>query len=179
MDPIEGMKEVLDLARELNRMDLYRKLVEVNQEVVTLAGQKVQLHQKVLALEEELRLRDELVWRDNAYWKKDEPSDGPYCPKCRDGNSKAVRMMDLGHVWRCPVCTTAVRKPGGDYGQHPDFPSPRLGTKPEPGSQGELYSPRCRARDAGGLRCEWTRGEPAPAGRLGCRPARSHAGCAG
>lgn len=57
----------------------------------------------------------EMKFQDNVYWKRSgDIKDGPYCPKCYDGDRKEVRLTEYvdDRFWRCPVCDTAVEKPG-------------------------------------------------------------------
>lgn len=60
--------------------------------------------------------REEMHYQYNVYWRQSGPGapEGPFCPKCRDGEGKTARMSDRPHddFWRCPVCDYTIEKPG-------------------------------------------------------------------
>ena len=59
---------------------------------------------------------EEMHHQYNVYWRQtgQGTGEGPFCPKCRDGERREARMSDQPHddFWRCPVCDYVVEKPG-------------------------------------------------------------------
>ena len=55
-------------------------------------------------------MSDEFKFQKGLYYRKD--GDGPFCPGCKDGNSKIVRLVKVPHKifimfkfrFECPVC---------------------------------------------------------------------------
>jgi hypothetical protein len=81
-----------------------------------LAEENARLRQELVALREWINVRTKMKHRDNAYWKETGPNqeEGPFCPKCLDGNDRPVRMAEESDDpwWRCPVCAYVIKRPG-------------------------------------------------------------------
>lgn len=90
---------------------------DVQVECAKLAEENAKLRQELLDLREQAKTRREMYYENNVYWRQtaDGKPDGPFCPKCLDGNHKAARMSDYSdwHTWTCPVCECSIQKPGG------------------------------------------------------------------
>jgi hypothetical protein len=85
------------------------------EENARLTHEVVGLRDRVATLEREKEQRAQMVFDKNVYWREGGTNrDGPYCPKCLDGNDKASRLADRSddHWWRCPVCGLSIEKPG-------------------------------------------------------------------
>lgn len=106
---LDTISAAIAVADELKNVDLKSKLADVKMACVDLAEQNVRLREERNDLREKLRLREEMVWDEkmNAYFRTN-PSgvrEGPFCPKCLDGDSKVARMASEYQDFRCPVCT--------------------------------------------------------------------------
>jgi hypothetical protein len=72
---------------------------------------------KIAQLEDELRearaalaVREQLLPRAGLYWRPpsgNAPEDGPFCPRCYDGNGKVVRLTYLDS--KTPYCVVCER----------------------------------------------------------------------
>jgi hypothetical protein len=125
MGVVDGAKAVADLARAYDKLDLYRKAVDLMAEVTELANQNSELQAEVRRLNELRTLRESLIFRMNTYWERgpaDEIGNGPYCTNCFDTKDRLVRI----HVWQgqygptaqCPACKLYVTAEW--HPEHPD-----------------------------------------------------------
>lgn len=112
----EAFKDLLAVADRLRDAELKQKLADVQLEGAKLAEENARLRQELIELREQVRTRQEMQHQDNVYWRQSGQGrrEGPFCPKCLDGEGKAARMSDRpdDHWWRCPVCGCIIKKPG-------------------------------------------------------------------
>jgi ribosomal protein L37AE/L43A len=114
----EAIKDLVTVADRLRDADLKHRLADVQLEYAKLAEENVRLRQELLDLREHAQTRQEMHYQDNVYWRRSgqDKVEGPFCPKCLDGQDKPARMSERSgdSFWRCPVCNTAIRKPGAE-----------------------------------------------------------------
>jgi hypothetical protein len=112
----EAIKDAVSVADRLRDAELKEKLAALRMEGAKLAEENAQLRQELLDCKAKAETRKNMEFRDNVYWRVREGGDpeGPFCPKCLDGDDRAARMEDRpeGKFWRCPVCGQSTRKPG-------------------------------------------------------------------
>jgi hypothetical protein len=114
----EALKDVLTLADRLKDAELKQRLADVQMEGAKLAEENARLRQELIDLRQQVDTRQQMEFRDNVYWRLSlqGKGEGPFCPKCLDGDGKAARMVDAPNHWECPVCDFTTRKPGSDPG---------------------------------------------------------------
>ena len=112
------MSEAMATAAEMKLIDWATKVVEAQ-------GEIIRLQQAISDKDMEIRNLREKVWQfqqlgdltynEGCYWEKKEDGwEGPFCPYCKDGNGKKVRMdfpqsyYSKGAVSQpqCPFCHT-------------------------------------------------------------------------
>lgn len=112
----EAIKDIATVADRLRDAELKHRLADVQMEGAKLAEENARLRQELLDLREQAKTRQEMHYRDNVYWRQlgGGKSEGPFCPKCLDGNGKTARMSDFADFqsWICPVCSCSIQKPG-------------------------------------------------------------------
>jgi len=95
MSIIDTLKETVGLMQKIDNIDLYRRMLELQTQVMALFEEN-------RSLKEQLATRAQLKFKKNAYWMND---DGPFCSRCWDAESKLVRLhQQEGCVPRCPSC---------------------------------------------------------------------------
>ena len=105
MSIITNAKEIADLVKKLGNIDLYRKIVELEGEIIELTGQNRLLIEKTRELEQALKIKEALVFAENVYWLGDEEGrDRPYCQRCYDVNKKLIRLQQWDDAWACFEC---------------------------------------------------------------------------
>ena len=114
----EAIKDAVTAAEKLRSAELKQKMADVQVECAKLAEENAHLRQELIGLREQAQTRQDMQYRDNVYWRQfpDGKQEGPFCPKCLDGDSKAARMSNRpgDSCWRCPVCNYFIQKQGPD-----------------------------------------------------------------
>jgi regulator of replication initiation timing len=112
----EALKDALTVADQLKNAELKQKLADVQVECAKLAEENARLRQELIELREQTQTRQEMEYHDNVYWRQlpGGKREGPFCPKCIDGDRKKARMSERrdDNFWRCPVCGCCIEKPG-------------------------------------------------------------------
>ena len=107
MGIVENMKEVADLVKKVGDIDLNRKIVSLEGEVLDLTREKRHLEVRVEELEKTLNLKKNLAFKEPLYWLEGDTT--PYCPGCWEDKRSAVHLTFLDDYsdatrWQCPVC---------------------------------------------------------------------------
>jgi hypothetical protein len=110
MGIIDNVKDVANLAREVGKMELYAKAVDLMAQVTELAQENFDLKQELLATKQNQKIEETLVFWADRYWRKiGEEIDGPFCSKCWDSSRKLIRLHRERRAFpTCPECTLAV-----------------------------------------------------------------------
>src|SRR3989442_1452410 len=127
---IATVRALANVAKEAGKIDLYQKVLDLQQvllEAITqnteLAAQNHQLAEQVRSLQAALAAKDSSqAWRfdGQVYWSGEpgQAANGPFCPKCKDDQNKHSRMSDRGNGFTCcVVCGTCVRNDKLPYPQ--------------------------------------------------------------
>ena len=104
-DPIATIKNISELIKKYNDLDLMKQIVDLQQEVFDLKMENLQLKEQIAKLSS----KEKMVRREpHGYYYKD-GEDVPHCPKCWEGEGRAVTLpksdkhgMYIGR--RCRVC---------------------------------------------------------------------------
>lgn len=110
MGIIENAREVASLAQQMANTELYRKIVDLEGEVVELAREKRELEDELEQVRASQAIIDTLVF-DSPFYRTEDGSQ-LYCARCIEADQKAihvtknpgVRMKRV--VWTCPECKT-------------------------------------------------------------------------
>ena len=108
MSLIENTKEIAELVKKLGNIDLYRKIVELEGEIIEISRQKLHLEQRVDELEKVTKLRAEMKFREPLYFREGDAT--PFCPTCFEKDEKPIHLVDYGTLsggktrWYCTAC---------------------------------------------------------------------------
>ena len=108
MGVVENMKDVADLVKKYNDIELNRRILNLENEVLDLSRDKRRAEQRVEELERALKFQQALMFKPPFYYLGDDPN--PYCPACWDSKRIAVHLhhdrepMGVGDGKRCPAC---------------------------------------------------------------------------
>jgi hypothetical protein len=107
MGVIENMKELADLIKKAGDIDLYRKIIESEGEVIELTRENRRLEDKVSELEKTLALEEKMHFTEPFYYQQGDKT--PYCPACWEGKKIAVHVTfnfdnQERTRWDCPLC---------------------------------------------------------------------------
>ncbi|MBZ5540398.1 MAG: hypothetical protein LAN61_07755 [Acidobacteriia bacterium] len=101
------MKEMADLIKKLGDIELNRKILTLETEVLDLTRDKRRVEEKVEELERTLKQRQTLYFFEPFYWLKEDTT--PYCPSCWETKMTAVHVLfeydtAVRSNWSCPSC---------------------------------------------------------------------------
>ena len=109
MSIIDNAKEIADLVKKVGDIDLYRKIVELQAEVVQLSTRNFELEKKAKDLEDDLHRKQSLAHVRLIYYADDDPI--PFCPRCWEIDNKLIHLFGPVKVtdpavqfWQCLVC---------------------------------------------------------------------------
>lgn len=103
MGVVENMKDIADLIRKAGDIDLYRKIVESEGEVIELTRENRRLEEKVHELEKTLAFRGKMTFKE-PFWYQ-EGDETPFCPACYEAKDRAVHVKFVTDSrWDCPSC---------------------------------------------------------------------------
>jgi hypothetical protein len=116
MSIVENLKDVVATIQKIDNIELFRQILDLQNEVSQVLTENGELKAQVKRLTEEASFRRSLRFEFNAYWSGDslESSDGPFCSKCWDADQKVVRLhvaSDNPQWSRCPVCQKLLLVP--------------------------------------------------------------------
>lgn len=114
MSTISDVKELAKLIQDLGRMDLYKKVVDLQSDIVELTEERNRLREENRVLKEKKSIKDSLRFDTNLYWlKKGNNEIGPFCQSCMDSEEKLVRLIEYGHseYLECSVCKKYFKTP--------------------------------------------------------------------
>lgn len=107
MGILDNIKEVADLAKKVGDIELYRKIVDLEGEVMDLTREKREAEQKVEDLQKQLTLKAKMTFKQPFYYQ--DGDDVPFCPRCFEKDAQAVHAIlysgsDTQRRWDCPEC---------------------------------------------------------------------------
>jgi hypothetical protein len=120
MDIIGNVKEIADLAKKYDDIEFYRKIVELEGEVIELTRQLRQAECKGEELEEKLTLKTRMKFEQPFYYQDGDSV--PFCPRCYEAEIKAVHVVLIGQGertrWDCPACNKMFLIEGAHRARH-------------------------------------------------------------
>lgn len=93
-----------------NVIELQQTLLSLQSENAELAEQNRDLKKKINELLDQMQLRENFSFDRNACWRGEgEDAEGPFCSRCLDADTKAIRMIQFRKGFAtCPNCKNAV-----------------------------------------------------------------------
>jgi hypothetical protein len=107
MGTLENLKEIADLVKKMGDIDLYRRIVEIEGEVVELTRRNRALESEHQELSHRVEFAARMTFTE-PFWYAD--SDVvPFCPQCWESDRTAVHLLYKGHMsgghrYDCPNC---------------------------------------------------------------------------
>lgn len=108
MGVVENMKEVADLVKKFNDIELNRRILTLENEVLDLSRDKRRLEEEVEKLRATLKLQKELVFKSPFYYLEGDAT--PHCPGCWESKRLAIHLhrarkpLPIGDCMECPSC---------------------------------------------------------------------------
>lgn len=115
MGAVENVKEIADLIGKFHDIELNRRILKLEEEVIDLTRDKRRAEEKVEELERTLKFKAELVFKEPFYWLGADQT--PYCPVCWEDKHKAIHIryhnsLNAKQHWQCPNCKTSFTTRG-------------------------------------------------------------------
>lgn len=108
----EVLKDVAKALKEADKIELYSKILDVQQQLMDMQNRIQEITEENLKLKNEINKKHSLIPRGEVYFllKDDGNEDGPFCAKCQDVDGKLVRMNEWhpGEKF-CPNCRNAYK----------------------------------------------------------------------
>jgi hypothetical protein len=94
-DILGHAKEIAELVKKYNNMDLYQKIVDLRDEIFKLSEDNLTLKERVRELEKQQEITAQLTREGNVYWQitVDGKKLGPFCMACWDGDRKLINVL--------------------------------------------------------------------------------------
>ena len=107
MSVVENMKDVADLVKKFNDIELNRRILNLENEVLDLSREKRRAEERVEELERALKFSKELKFNTPFYWLEGDSE--PYCPACWESKHLAIHVTTSWDPVRythkeCPAC---------------------------------------------------------------------------
>ena len=115
MGAAEYVKDVAEFVKKFNDIELNRRILKLEEEVIDLTRDKRRADEKIEQLELQLKFRGTLIFNEPFYWINGDKV--PFCPTCWEGNKQAVHVIyshsnNNGEWWNCNVCKTQYNTRG-------------------------------------------------------------------
>lgn len=106
MSILSNAKDVVEIVKKLGDIELYRKIVELEGDIVELTREKRALEEENQQLKRSLEFSKNLVFKRGFYYAEGDPR--PFCPRCWEVDRIAVHMtamdVDGEDYYRCANC---------------------------------------------------------------------------
>jgi hypothetical protein len=131
MGIIESAKEVVKIVQQIDNIELNRKVLDLEAEVLELTQQLREKDETISKLNEALETKGKIICQNSVYFMVDDEGnkkDGPFCTKCFDVDHFLCRLIQFhpggdGRSWewiQYQRCKLPFRSPkAAEYiGQH-------------------------------------------------------------
>jgi len=107
LSAVENIKDLAEFVRRFNDIELNRRILNLEQDVIDLSRDRRRLEDRLEELERALRFKESLSYKAPFYWLEGDST--PFCPACWDSKRTATHVTrDLvpgfGPRLVCAVC---------------------------------------------------------------------------
>lgn len=114
MGILDEIKSVAKTIRQIDNIELYQKVLNLQSEIMELLEENSKLKRELGLLKDKFKIKESLKFEHDAYWIEEAGTakDGPFCSNCWDTHQSLVNMIssfnpEFAH---CPNCKTEIRK---------------------------------------------------------------------
>lgn len=115
MSILTEVKEIANLVQKIDNIELNRKILDLQAEVMELIEENGRLCEDSKALRDKLRWQSDMKVGQNSYWcAKDGDLDGPFCTNCWDASRILIRLVSIDGLLsragnhKCPKCSNQM-----------------------------------------------------------------------
>ena len=114
MGALDNIKEVANLVKEIGNMDLYRQILDLQDEIMEITQSNRDLQMNIQALEEIINISSTMRFHSPFYFVDGDKI--PHCPRCWEGDKKAIHypppfQSGAGDIHTCPECKHEIIHP--------------------------------------------------------------------
>jgi hypothetical protein len=110
MGLIEDAKEAVKLVQQIDNIELYRKILDLQAEAIELMEKLREKDEKIKQLED---INSVEIQNNFAYRVIDGKPLGPYCPGCFSKDKKLVELLNIQNsAYGCSICQFILNKDG-------------------------------------------------------------------
>ena len=108
MSIVDNAKEIASLVKKIGDVELYRKIVELEGEIIELTRTNRELEDNLSNLSRSQDIIETLKFDSPFYIS--ENGDELYCARCIESEQIAIHLADTGNknlrrsIWECPQC---------------------------------------------------------------------------
>ena len=112
MSILDSAKEIADLIKKMGDIELYRKIVELEGQLIELTRDKREIEDRAKKLEQDLAFSKTLTFKPPVYYAEGDPT--PFCATCWERDHKPIHLNgpyhdDDGDIsFSCRVCEQTV-----------------------------------------------------------------------
>ena len=107
MSIIDHAKEISELVKKYNDIDLLRKISDLSYEIFDLRDENLKLKQELAEFEQGTDLQSKIEKRGNQiYLRQQGGPEGPYCMTCWEADRKLIHLhyYESSRDYGCEVC---------------------------------------------------------------------------
>lgn len=103
MSIIENVKEIANLVRKLDDIDLYRRILALKQEAFELNEENRLPKERINNLKNIEDITSKMIFKSPFWYMEGDAV--PYCPRCWENDTKTIHLMEIPfHGYECPQC---------------------------------------------------------------------------
>lgn len=105
MSIIENIKSVASTVQQIDNIELYKKILDVQKEAMDLLEDNRSLREESQELKDKLKIKNDIYFERESYWFKNKNGivEGPFCTRCWDIDKNLVRMHKSNNgYYSCP-----------------------------------------------------------------------------
>ncbi len=108
MGIIDNAKEIVFLVKKLDDFELYRKIVELEGEIIELTRENQRLEETLAEIQRSQEIIKKLSF-DSPFYTLDQGVE-LFCARCIESDHKAIHVAKTGdlrnrrRIWECPQC---------------------------------------------------------------------------
>ncbi|MEJ1361003.1 MAG: hypothetical protein RPU61_13005 [Candidatus Sedimenticola sp. (ex Thyasira tokunagai)] len=111
MSVISNAKEIADLIKKLGDVELYRKIIELEGQIIEITREKHSLEERTQELSKTLQIKDAMQFKQPFYYQEDDAV--PFCAHCWEVDNLAIHIImeggyNAGTRHHCHKCNTEI-----------------------------------------------------------------------
>ena len=110
MSIINDAREIVALIKKSGDIELERKILNLQSEIIELTQERNELKEKCSDLQAQLTLTAKMTFKPPVYYAEGDPT--PLCPTCWENDGKSIHLVgpirDNNPRYYCNVCEKAI-----------------------------------------------------------------------